>query len=149
MAEAFGIAAGALTVIDLTTKAISKCKHLIETANDAPKDLRHIFIEISSLKATLESLEYLSATDNDFADAVRDLNEVDGAVKGCHTAVEELAIELDGLSISKASQTAPGKRQRLKGSLKWCLKESRACKLLEEAMQHKATISLALLGEVA
>jgi len=149
MAEAFGVAAGALTVIDLTAKVISKCKHLIETAHDAPKDLRHIFIEISSLKTTLESLQYLSAADSDFADAVRDLNEVDGAVKGCRRAVEQLAAELDGLSISTNSQTAPGKRQMLKGSLKWCLKESKARKLLEEAMQHKATISPALLGEVA
>jgi hypothetical protein len=46
MAEAFGVAAGVLTVIELSVKVISKCKHLIATTKDAPKDQRQIFIEI-------------------------------------------------------------------------------------------------------
>jgi len=71
MAEAFSIAAGVLTVIDLSVKVISKCKHLIETTKDAPKDLRQIFIEISSLKATLKSLKFLSDTDSEFLAACK------------------------------------------------------------------------------
>lgn len=149
MAEAFGIAAGVLTVIDLSVKVISKCKHLIETTKDAPKDLRQIFIEISPLKATLESLKFLSDTDSEFSGTLQSLNEVEGAVRGCHNAVDELSKELDGLSISQSSQATQGKRQMLKGSLKWCLKESRAQKLLDDAVRHKSTISLALIGEVA
>jgi hypothetical protein len=148
MAEAFGVAAGVLTVIDLSVKIIAKCKHLIETAHDAPKDLRQIFIEISSLKATLESLQFLSTADSQFSDTLRDFDKVDGAVTGCRDTMKELAAELDGLSLSQKAQTTPGKRQKLTNSLTWCWKESRARKLLEEAMQHKATISLALLSEV-
>ncbi|KAF2794499.1 hypothetical protein K505DRAFT_26200 [Melanomma pulvis-pyrius CBS 109.77] len=121
MAEIFGVAAGVLTVIDLSAKIIT----------------------------TLESLQYLSAAESDFSDTIRDLNEVEGAVKGCRNTIEELAAELDGLAISKNAQTILGKRQMLKGSLRWCLKESRARKLLEEAIQHKSTISLALLSEAA
>jgi hypothetical protein len=149
MAEPFSLAAGVITVIEATAKVIQTCKHLIETARDAPKDLCHIFIEISSLKATLESLHYLSVADCEFSDAVRGLVEIDGAIHGCRDTVEMLAAELDGLGISNSSQTSTGKRQKLKGSLRWCLKESKARKLLEDAVQHKSTISLALLGEVA
>jgi hypothetical protein len=148
MAEPFGIAVGVMTVIEATAKVIKTCKHLIETAHDAPKELCHIFIEISSLKATLESLNYLSSADCDFSDAVRGLIEADGAVQGCRNTVEQLAVELDGLSIANSSQATLGKRQKLKGSLKWCLKESKARKLLDEAVQHKSTICLTLLGEV-
>ncbi|KAF2469240.1 uncharacterized protein BDR25DRAFT_263686 [Lindgomyces ingoldianus] len=151
MAEAFGIAAGILTVIDLTAKVISKCKHLIETAHDVPRDLRLIFIEISTLKATLESLKYLSDMDLNFPDVVRNLDEIGGAIKGCRDTVEELAAELDGLSFltpQKSLQAAPSKRRMIKGTLKWCLKEGKARKLLDEAIQHKSTITLALLSEV-
>jgi len=37
MAEAFGVAAGGLTVLELTIKVIKQCKTLIETAHDAPR----------------------------------------------------------------------------------------------------------------
>jgi hypothetical protein len=37
----------------------------------------------------------------------------------------------------------------LKGSLKWCLKESKSRKLLEAIQQHKSAISLALLSDVS
>jgi hypothetical protein len=69
-------------------------------------------------------------------------------VEGCRNTVEELSKELDGLSLANTSHTAPAKRQRLKGSLQWCLKETKTRKLLDEMMQHKTTLTLALLGEI-
>jgi hypothetical protein len=148
MAEAFGVAASALTVIELTAKIISKCKHLIETAYHAPQDLRQIFIETSSLKAALESLHYLSTTDCAFSDTVKNLEDAEGAVIGCRDTITRLAAELDGLSLSSGTWGAPGKRQMIQGSLKWCLKETKVRKLLDDALRHKTTIMLVLLGEV-
>jgi len=69
-------------------------------------------------------------------------------VEGCRGTVEELAKELDGLTLANVSHVAPGKRQRIKGSMQWCLKESKTRKLLDEMMQHKSTLTLALLGEI-
>jgi hypothetical protein len=129
MAEAFGVAAGALTVIELTAKLISQCKHLIETTRDAPQDLNRILVEIASLKAALESLHYLSSAGSEFSDNVT-----------------QLAAELDGLVLG--SQSAPKKREKIQNSLKWCFKESKARKLLDDILQHKTTITLTLLGEV-
>jgi hypothetical protein len=149
MAEAFGVAAGALTVVELSVKVISRCKHLIETTRDAPKDLRHVLIEICSLKATLESLDILSGTESDVSEMLCTGTELKSTLSHCRETVEDLTLELDRLSISQNAQSGQGKRQKLKGSLGWCLKESKIRKLLEATMQHRATISLALLGDVA
>ena len=109
MAELFDITAGVLTVIEITTKIISKCKHLIETTRDALKDLRHIFVEISSLKAVFESLQFLSDTDTDFSDAIQNLTSTTGAVKGCRDTVEQLAQELSSPPVYLDSYSGTGK----------------------------------------
>jgi hypothetical protein len=69
-------------------------------------------------------------------------------IEGCRSTVEEISKELNGISLHNASNAAPGKRQRVKGSLQWCLKESKTRKLLDETMKHKSTLTLALLGEI-
>ncbi|KAF2649992.1 hypothetical protein K491DRAFT_721180 [Lophiostoma macrostomum CBS 122681] len=116
MAEAFGIVSGALTVVEASTKVISKCKHLIETVQDAPKDLQHVLIEISTLQATLNSLHYISATHPDFSCVCIHMVEVNGAVEGCRSIVEELARELDGLSILGESPKVVSKANRTTGT---------------------------------
>jgi len=148
MAEPFGIAAGALTVIELTAKIIKRCHHLIQTAQDAPKEIRHIFVEISSLKAIFESFHFLLDGQSEYSEAVRNLGSVNGTVQECQSTVEDLVRELDGISLSQSSETPVGKRKMLKGSLKWCLKQTKAHKILHELGQHKATITLALLDDV-
>lgn len=110
------------------------------------QDLRHIFIELSSLKAVLESFDFLSRAE--FSDTAQSLGDADGLVEGCRGTVDELSKELDGLSLANTSQVAPRKRQRIEGSLQWCLKESKARKLLDEMVQHKTTLTLALLSEI-
>lgn len=143
MAEAFGIAAGAITVIELTSKLIGRCKHIIEMTRDASQDLNRVLVELSSLNAALYSLSFLSSAG---CENLRHLESAEGALKGCEDAVTQLATELDGLVI--ASQNAPGKRQKIQGSMKWCFKESKTRKLLDDILQHKTTITLTLLGEV-
>ena len=110
--------------------------------------MRHIFVEISSLKAVFESLQFLSDTDTDFSDAVQNLTSATGAVTGCRDIAEQLAQELSGLSVSPDSYAGTGKRQRLKGSLQWCLKEGYARKLMQEVSRYKATITLTIVSEV-
>ncbi|KAF2677735.1 hypothetical protein K458DRAFT_279402, partial [Lentithecium fluviatile CBS 122367] len=146
MAEVFGVVAGSLTVLEITAKVVKQCKTLMETAHDAPRELRHIFIEVSSLKAVLENLEFL--TQPEFSDTAQSVADVNGVVEGCRSAVDEISKVLDGLSLTNTSHVVPGKRQRIKGSLQWCLKESKTRKLLDEIMKHKTTLTLALLKEI-
>lgn len=150
MAEALALTTGILTVIDVTAKLISKCKKLIEDARDAPRDLRHIMVELSSLKSVLENLKFLADADSEFSDTVKKMDKVDGAVKGCGAAVEKLSEELDGLILEDPPDAKISKGQRLKTALIWSLKErSRARKLLGDIGEYKATISLTLIHEVA
>lgn len=79
---------------------------------------------------------------------MQSLADTNGVVEGCRSTVDELSKELDGLSIANSSHITPSKRQRIKGTLKWCLKEDKTRKLLDETIQHKTTLTLALLGEV-
>lgn len=69
-------------------------------------------------------------------------------MEGCRGTVDELSKELDRLSLDNTLQTTPGKRQRIKGSVTWRLSESKTRKLLDQAIQHKTTLTLALLGEI-
>ncbi|KAF2647623.1 hypothetical protein K491DRAFT_699509 [Lophiostoma macrostomum CBS 122681] len=147
MAEPFGIATGALTVLEVTTKLVKTCKSLIETAQDAPRELRQIFIEVSSLKTVLENFDFLSQPG--LSSTAQMLADPDGVVEGCRSTVDELAKELDQLSLARSSNAHPGKRRRIETSLKWCMNASKTRKLLDETIKHKTTISLALLGEVA
>jgi hypothetical protein len=94
----------------------------------------------------LKSLDFLSRPE--FSDGTQGLIDPDGLVEGCRSTVEEISKALDGLSLTNTSQTAPGKRERIKGSLQWCMKESKIRKLLDETTNHKSTITLALLGEI-
>ncbi|KAF2106329.1 hypothetical protein BDV96DRAFT_654718 [Lophiotrema nucula] len=138
MAEALGIVSGSLTVLELTVKVFKQCKHLIETTQDAPRDLKHIFIEISSLKAVLESFDTLSQG------SLHDKS----VVEGCRSTVDEISQELEGLSITHGLSVGSGKRQRIKGALKWTMKEEKVRKLLDETILHKSTITLAMLGDI-
>ncbi|KAF2732602.1 hypothetical protein EJ04DRAFT_513764 [Polyplosphaeria fusca] len=150
MAEVLGITCGVVTAIETTLKVIKQCKHLIETTHDAPKDLRQIFVEVTSLNATLESLQFLSVADSDFSDVVRGMNELNGAVHGCHSVMDELAQELDGLQIldtgSNNVQTATSRKQRIKRLIKWVSKESKVFKLLEQARAHQVYYFSCLAG---
>lgn len=89
---------------------------------------------MSSLKAVLESFDFLSRAE--FSDTAQSLMDSNGIVEACQRTVDELSKELDGLSLANISHVnvTLGKRQRIKGSLQWCLKESETRKLLDEAM---------------
>ena len=146
MAEAIAVGASVIAIIQITDRVIGLCKFYIETARDAPSDLRVILIETSALKTILENLNFLSACDSSVLAATGSLSGEDGPIKGCLRT----AAELENLFPTDEAQTTGWKRSKRRklGSiltaLAWPLKESRARKLLDEMMRYKTTISLAL-----
>ncbi|KAH7115873.1 hypothetical protein B0J11DRAFT_593496 [Dendryphion nanum] len=148
MAEAIGAVASVLTIIEATVKVIKTCKELVETTREAPRDICHVLVEISSLKAALESLEFLSSVDCDSSHGLRRMVSDEGAVRSCGDTVEQLANELSKLTVSVNSQHSLRASHALKKSLQWYLKQTKVSKLLDEAVQHKSTITVNLLGEV-
>ncbi len=63
MAEAIGVAASIVAVIQLADRVATVCTKYISTCRDYPKDLRSIYVEVSSVKAVFEGLQFLDAND--------------------------------------------------------------------------------------
>jgi hypothetical protein len=87
------ISAGASVIafIQLADRVIELCKYYIETAHDAPHDLRVILVEISSLRAVLDNIDFLLKTDPEFASrAVQTIGATDGPVYQCRQSLQKL-----------------------------------------------------------
>jgi hypothetical protein len=150
MAEAIGLAASIIAVVQLADRIASVCKSLIETVHDYPRDLRLIFVETGSLKVIFESLRFLNEDDPADSATLQRLRGSDGPVEGCKTAMDQLDRLFASLP-SPSSKRKGAKKQKLQTaltSLAWPLKADRARKLLDEIMRHKSTINIALQGQL-
>ena len=151
MAEAIAVGASVIAFYQIADRVIGLCKFYIETARDAPSDLRTIFIETSALKTTLENVEYLEKHDSANSAIAKNICGPDGAVQGCYqtlAALEKLFPDRESRSNERRSE----KRMRLDfvlTSLAWPLKETKARKLLDELVRYKTTINLALTTGIA
>lgn len=135
-----------IPIIQIVDRVIAQCKFYIETARDAPSDLRAILVETSALKSILENLSFLSACDGPLSAATRHVTGADGPIEGCLRTAAELE-KLFPLDTPKSTGWKSSKRKRLGSALTalaWPLKESKAHKLLDEMTRYKTTISLAL-----
>jgi hypothetical protein len=146
MAETIALGASIIAVIQIADRIISLCKDYIETVKDAPRDLHLILIETSSLKAVFDGLKFLQESGTNLSSNLRILDDKDGLIKGCQRCVSNLETLLSpGFDTS-----VQGKRRKIQvtlNSLAWPLKERKAKKLLDEILQYKTTITLALSSE--
>jgi hypothetical protein len=149
MAEAIAVGASVIAIIQITDRIVGMCKFYIETARDAPADLRVILLETSMLKTIFENLNFLTACNSGVSTTVSTLSGEDGPVEGCRRSVTELeklfpsdCIQTTGQSRSKKRKVKP-----MLAALAWPLKENKARKLLDEIMRYKTTITLAITTE--
>lgn len=146
MAEALAVGASVIAIIQISDRIIGLCKFYVETARDAPSDLRVILIETSALKTILENLNFLAACDGPDSPAARCISGADGPIEGCLRTVTELEKFFPSNSVW-TEERKTSKRRKLNSvltALAWPLKESKARKLLDEMMRYKTTIGLAL-----
>ena len=146
MAEAIAVGASVVAIIQIADRIIGLCKFYIETARDAPSDLRVILIETSALKTILENLNFLTACDGPDSTAARRIAGADGPIEGCLRTVSELEKLFPSDSVQTRGRKS-SKKRRLDSvlmALAWPLKENKAQKLLDEMMRYKTTIGLAL-----
>jgi hypothetical protein len=151
MAEFLAVGASIVAFLQLTDRVISVCKFYIETVHDVHHDLRVILVEVSSLKATLETLSFLFHSDPEFApDTLRNLESPNGALTACNKSLAELEklflVDQQHLSHHQGRVKRPRteKISQAVAALAWPLKASKARKLLDEISRHKANIVLAL-----
>ncbi|KAK5454828.1 hypothetical protein LTR20_010069 [Exophiala xenobiotica] len=150
MAEAIGLAASVIAVVEIAGRIASVCKSLIETVRDYPRDLRLIFVETGSLKVIFESLLFLNEDDPADSVTLQRLRGSNGPVEGCKAVMDQLnrLFPSDSLRISQTKGANRQKLQTTLTSLAWPLKAERARKLLDEMMRYKSTISVALQGQL-
>ncbi|KAK4167201.1 hypothetical protein QBC43DRAFT_231228 [Cladorrhinum sp. PSN259] len=150
MAEAIGLTASIIAIVQIAGVITKACKSFIDGVEDYPKDLRRIYVEVSSLVVVFKGLELLDPADRIDSEVLATILGPDGPVQGCQEALKRLEKLLSSNSV-QSSDGPRTKKQRLQVSLAglaWPLKAGTAKKILEEIMQHKTTINLALGGEV-
>ena len=148
MAELVAFGASIIAFVQLADRVINLSKFYLECLQDCPHEIRVILVEISSLKAILQSLSFLIGTSGSackLPDLLQQLSGQDGPVEGCREAIASL----EQLLPPDVKPTAR-KRRKLEvavSQLAWPLKQSKARKLLDEIMRYKASISFALTSE--
>ena len=149
MAEVLAIGASVIAIIQITDRIVGLCKFYIETVNDAPSDLRLIFLETSALKTIFENLDFLTACDSGVSKIVSGLASVDGPIEGCLKSVTQLE-KLFPSNWTQNTGQSQSKKRKVKATLAalaWPLKEGKARKLLDEISRYKTTVTLALTTE--
>ena len=143
--EPLGITASVIAVIQISTKIISICSDYVRDVKDAPSDLQKIMFEVAAVKGIFEALSLLlPPRDNpNAAVSPQSYTLLSDSVDGCARELESL----ESL-FPKSEDCSSGLRRRkyspLLSSLAWPLKAHRAQKHLENLLQYKTTISLAL-----
>lgn len=148
VAEILGVVGSIIAIVQISKTVISLCQFYIDAAAGASSDLRVILIEVSTLKGIAESLQYLTQPNVANSDLMNQLAVVTGPIEGCKKALKELEALLPPEPASKKGRGS--KRRKLDvtaATLAWPLKTGKAKKLLQEIIQHKTTINLALTSE--
>jgi hypothetical protein len=148
MAEAVGLAASIIAVVEICRNVFTLAKNYLNTVQDAPQALQAVLTETSALKNIFESLGCTHSSQT-LPPYIQKLGVPNGPIEGCRRCVAELEKLVD----TGVPHTAPrGKRRKVQEtftSLAWPLKESKAKKLCDELLQYKNTIVLELSLESA
>ncbi len=143
MAEIVALGASVVAFIQLTDRVLQLAKYYIGAVKDCPSDIRTILVEVSTLKAVLETLDLLLKNTTRLEPRMlAQLAGENGPIEGCRRSLTDLERLLP--ADAKASR---GKRQKIlsaAGHLAWPLKETNAKKLLDNISRYKASISFAI-----
>ena len=146
--DPLSLAAGIIATIQIAERVIALCKRYLEAVQDAPSDLRIIFIEASTLKTILDNLQLLASWGHGPTD-LDSLVGPNGPIEGCRRALTEIS-GLFPADYTQDTRCGRSKRRKVKATLidlAWPLKETRARKILTEIMQYKTTLILAIATE--
>ncbi|KAK3385296.1 vegetative incompatibility protein het-e-1 [Podospora didyma] len=146
MADPISIGASILAFISLADKIIRASRHYLATIQDAPTDIEMILGEVSSLKAIIASIGDLAQQqrqENASPRLVSSIFSRGGPVEACRRCL----VALQALLPEVGGGDKP--HRLIISQLAWPLKESKARKLLAEISHHKATLLLAISGDVS
>lgn len=138
MADALGIVASVIAILQLTGKLVSLGYDYIGGAIDASKDIRWLLGELHSLSNVLLILQDHARDDKTLRlTALQTLNGQNGPLEGCRLELQRLQLKLEPKT---------GLRGKMK-SLVWPLKEKEIFKHISRLEGHKNLFNLALTAD--
>jgi Fungal N-terminal domain of STAND proteins len=146
VAETLGVVSSIISIVQISQEIISLCQFYIDAVNGTSSDLRAILIEVSTLEGIAKSLQYLTQPNVTNSVLLNQLAAVTGPIEGCKKALKELETLFPPAVLAPNGQRSKRLDAAI-ATLAWPLKRGKAKKLLQEIMQHKTTISLALTAE--
>ena len=149
MAEAVAAVASIIAIIQISDRVITACKFYIQSASETPSELRAILVEISALRAILDSLRFLQS----YAPCEPALWKQLSGKQGPLEELKRLMLDLEKLfpqdDFRSSFSAPPAKKAKLlRASLAWPFKARRAQELLKTILQQKTNLSLALSIEI-
>jgi hypothetical protein len=148
VAETLGVVGSIIAIVQISQAIISLCQFYIDAVEGTSADLRAILIEVSTLEGIAKSLQYLTQPNVTNSALLNQLAAVTGPIEGCKKALKELETLFPPAAVSLNGQRSkPRKLDAAVATLAWPLKRGKAKKLLQEIIQHKTTINLALTAE--
>lgn len=146
--ETVGVVSSIIAIVQISQTIISVCQFYIDAVEGASSDLRAILIEVSILKGIATSLEYLTQPNVANSSLLNELAAVTGPIEGCRKALKELETLFPPAEVSvNDTRSKRPKFDAAVAALAWPLKKGKVKKLLQEIIQYKTTINLALTAE--
>ncbi|KAM0324621.1 hypothetical protein ACHAQA_008010 [Verticillium albo-atrum] len=153
MAEAVGLVASVIAIIDLSAKLASRCKFYVENAKDARVDFRKILFEVTFVGNAIGNLQFLIDHDPDFeSDQLSTLSGDSGPIPECLDALKRLEALIphpEAAGSGDPNRTLKKKMKDITTRLAWPLKKSRAMATLDEITKHKTNILLIIMSDVS
>ncbi|KAH6976214.1 hypothetical protein BKA56DRAFT_618144 [Ilyonectria sp. MPI-CAGE-AT-0026] len=152
MAEALGLVASIIAVAQASEAVIKVCKAYIESVRNYPSDLRRVLLEVCSLKAIFDNLQFIHSNDLATSPILSDISSKTGPIEGCRCTMLELQGYFPTLH-DKASSTPTRSRkgEHIKltlDRLAWPSKGKKVHALLDELTRYKSTITTAFSAEL-
>lgn len=136
MAEALGLAAGVIAVIDLSAKVASRCSEYYGNVKNARDDIERLQSEAQGLKATLERLQSLYHGPNGVK--LLESQTLYQGVEDCKKQLAQLKTKLEPRTTNRLMSRC-GMR-----ALKWPLKSKEVDGIMKKLRNLKDNISFSL-----
>ncbi|KAF7505050.1 hypothetical protein GJ744_001269 [Endocarpon pusillum] len=136
MAEAFGLAASVITVIDLSAKVASRCSEYCANVKNARDDIERLQREAQGLKATLERVQSLCDGPNGVK--LQKSQSLREGVRDCKKQLAHLETKLEPRT-GKKWMSRCGMR-----ALRWPLKSNEVDRIMKKLGNYKEKISFIL-----
>ena len=145
MAEALGLVASIVAVLQITSSVISVCYDYSAVVKGTPWELSKTKAELESLRNVLQTLEPLAKqaelTSTTVDTKLQTLNLLLGPLQSCFGEIEHLEKRLKSPSWSDGFGP---RRRAIIQALQWPLKEAETRKALENISRFKDTLVLAI-----